>query len=262
MTINPEFVERYQLEYEKNPKSRVFAPLAEAYRQMGFIEEAKRICEKGIEYHRDFASGYLTYARVLLELKATEEALTQLEKTVELSPDNLLAQSVLGETLLKLRRPKEALKAFKMVLFLNPDDDRAEKVVRKWEFLSADEYESELFEMKPVFDPATNSAQVASIVERAISVADAFTVRGEIDDALIVLEDAQRKLAFKGAKNPEIDNRFKILSLRAKQEPLSLTEDSETESLSLETNDSNPAHLRKRRKLEVFLRRINERRLS
>jgi tetratricopeptide (TPR) repeat protein len=265
MMINPEFVERYQLEYEKNPKSRVFAPLAEAYRQMGFIEEAKRICEKGIEYHPDFASGHLTYGRILLETKAVDQALTQLEKAAELSPDNLLAQSLMGETLLKLRRPKDALKAFKMVLFLNPDDERAQKIVRKWEFLSADEYESELFEMKPVFDDRQGSAQATSIAERAISMADAFTVRGDIEEAVAVLEDAQRRLTAKGVKNPEIDNRFRLLSLRAQkeQEPLEIQdENSESIEPAQDKKGDKSSYRHKRRKLEVFLRRINERRLS
>src|SRR5882757_1022853 len=124
-SVNSEFVERYQLELAKNPRSRVFASLAEAYRKMGLIDEAKRICRFGTEAHPDFAGGHVAYAKVLLDLKAPAEALTHLEKATKLSPDNLLAHNLLGETLIQLRRPKDALKAFKMVLFLDPENTRA-----------------------------------------------------------------------------------------------------------------------------------------
>ena len=39
--VNPEFVERYQLELARDPRSRVFAALSEAYRKMGLLDEAK-----------------------------------------------------------------------------------------------------------------------------------------------------------------------------------------------------------------------------
>ena len=42
--VNPEFVERFQIMYQKDPNSRVFAPLAECYRKMGLLDEALRLC--------------------------------------------------------------------------------------------------------------------------------------------------------------------------------------------------------------------------
>ena len=256
--VNLEFVERYQLEYEKNPKSKVFAPLAEAYRKMGLIEEARRICQNGVQLHPEFASGRVAFAKVLLEMNEPSEALTQLEKAIEISPDNLLAHSLMGETLLKLRRPKDALRSFKMVLFLNPADERAKSAVRKWEFLSADEYESELFEMQPAFHPETDpaigfepiseSAREFRSLERAISLADAFTVRGDMDKALQVLIEANKQLG----GEPELEKRIRLITERNKlgaQESQSGGEDDDDLDV-------------RRNKLETFLRRINERRDS
>lgn len=226
-SISPEFVERYQIELEKNPRSRVFAPLAEAYRQMGLLEEAHSICSKGVQYHPDFAGGHVAFAKVLMEAGDHGTALKHLERATELSPDNLLAHSLMGETLLTLRRPKDALKAYKMVLFLNPNDERALKTVRKWEFLSADEYEDELFKMKPVFqvepESATPIVPVAGTsapvlsrfrereLDRAVSLADAFTVRGEPEKALAVLIDARAKLG----DIAELERRISLLEKRA-----------------------------------------------
>lgn len=273
--INPEFVERYQLELEKNPQSKVFAPLAEAYRKMGLLEEAHRLCKKGVQFHPDFAGGRVAFAKVLLALQTNEEALTQLEKAVQLSPDNLLAHSLMGEALLELRRPKEALKAFKMVLFLNPDDEKARETVRKWEFLTADEFEDDAFQMRPVFggnstgdsnksrsedssdkspDESPRANRQERELERALSLADAFTVRNDLTAATEVLENARHWLG----PLPEIDTRLQLLSRRAQ----ALATDEPPDELDeLDALDEpNPAQERRRQVLEDLLRRINERR--
>lgn len=291
-TVNSEFVERYQLELDRDPRSRVFAPLAEAYRKMGLLEEAKRICRFGTEAHPDFAGGHVAYAKVLLDLKAPAEALPHLEKATKLSPDNLLAHNLLGETLIQLRRPKDALKAFKMVLFLDPENARAKQAVKKWEFLTADEYSDDVFAMKPIFDGAlerdepdrdlddeledllteddSTSGQNARLdlqqrhakaLERAVSLADAFTVRNDLEAALKVLEDARRLLG----PMDEIERRHKIITKRLE---VFATEDAEevipneVTPRELEFSPAQLGHERKREILESLLRRINTRRLE
>ncbi len=251
--INPEFVERYQNEYEKNPNSRVFAPLAEAYRRMGLIEEALQVCAHGVEVHPQFASGRVAYAKVLLEQDRFDEALKQLDMAIQISPDNLMAHSLRGETLIKLRKPKEALKAFKMVLYLHPEDERALSAVQKWEFLTADEYESDLFSVKPQFEATSNSKtpeskiQMRKEIERALSLADAFTVRNDIERAIEVLERARKQL---GAV-AEIENRLNMLIERARPEPSAST--ASIERIRREAKET---------KLQTLLQRISERRLE
>ncbi len=273
--VNSEFVERYQLELKRNPRSRVFAPLAEAYRKMGFIEEAKRVCRFGCEANPDFAGGHVAYANALLDSKASTEALVQLEKATKLSPDNLLAHHLLGETLIELRKPKEALKAFKMVLFLDPANERAQAAVKKWEFLTADEYGEDVFARASVSAPPTTSANAQAVddeledlltestssgttpsrldlqqrhakaLERAVSLADALTVRNDLEGAIRVLDDAKRLLG----PMTEIENRHKMLNKR-----LELDEPDQGPGIPTEASE------RKRAILETLLHRINERR--
>lgn len=271
--VNPEFIERYQLEYEKNPQSRVFAPLAEAYRKMGLLDEAQRICRRGLQLHPDFAGGRVAYAKILLDLKAHDEALTHLEKAIQISPDNLLAHSLLGEALIEMRRPKEALKAFKMVLFLNPGDEKAQAAVKKWEFLTADEFDEDVFAMKPIFHPETekllpqrgstgsDAASPKSVppraLERAVSLADAYTVRNDLDAAIEILREANQALG----PQPEIQRRLKLLTRRIQSSP-----DSDEDSpLALQSSSENTSFIEKNRRrqiLETLLQRINERRLG
>ena len=151
-TVNLEFVERYQSIYEKDPKSKVFAPLAEAYRQMGLIKEALELCEQGLAEHPQFASGQVTYARVLISSDRKEEAFEQLKQACTVAPENILAHRLLGELALERHQAKEALKAFKVVLLLAPQDEKAQEIVKKLESLTADEYEPELFSICSISD--------------------------------------------------------------------------------------------------------------
>lgn len=267
-STNPALIERYQIEYQKNPRSRIFAPLAEAYWQMGMLDEAYQICSKGVQVHPDFSGGRVVFAKILIAREERQKALEQLKAAVEASPDNLMAHSLLGETLLELRKPKEALEAFKMVLFLNPENERAQRAVKKWEFLSADEYDEDLFQMRPVFDakpapiltpekePQQFEAEVdpawkAREIERAVSLADAFTVRNDLERAMQILNDAGREL---GASE-SIERRLRLLEKRTK------VLDSEPEEESVSANPLRAPIERKRARLETLLRRIHERRV-
>ncbi len=127
------FVERYQLLYEKDPRSKVFAPLAEAYRKMGLIDEAIDLASRGVQDHPHFASGRVALGKCYVQRGRFLEAAEQLKVASELSPENLLAHQLLAECYSRLSKPVEALNAYKIVLFLNPNDSRVAEIVKKLE---------------------------------------------------------------------------------------------------------------------------------
>jgi hypothetical protein len=177
------------------------------------------------------------------------------------------------------------------VLFLNPNDEKARQTVQKWEFLSADEYDDELFAMKPVFklkerpaekparetpeapllQPVTMSPQKAKTLERATSLADAFTIRGDFEKAVQVLFQARTQIG----PATEIERRLELLAKRAAEMNLTFEEltsapepeEDEDRLPPLSDPNENPAYRldpkeEKRQKLEAFLRRIEARRLG
>lgn len=230
--LSPEFVEKYQTILKQDPKSKVFAPLAEAYRKMNWLDHAEKIGREGVKHNPNFPSGRVVLAKIMLDRRNLEEAVEQLKTASDLSPENILAHRLLAQSLLELKRPKEALKAFKMVLFLNPNDQNAIKTVSRLESLTADEYDDELFEMKPLSravimmeqkrpvahaeattDEVTQTQSLPKMqrtLERAISLADAFVARNDFDKALQTIDQAEEQI---GA-NPELTKRRRFLTSR------------------------------------------------
>ncbi len=232
--FQPDLVEKYQILLQKDPKSQVFAPLTEAYRKMGLIEEAFRIAVRGVQFNPHFSGGRIALAKVFLDRENLASAIEELEKAVEISPDNILAHATLGDCYLKSRQPKEALRAFKMVLFLSPNHEKAIKAVQKLESLTADEYEDELFEMKKLGateikfnlknhgqdDEAitrlrpVNTWSVASHLERMLSLIDAFIVRNDMEKAIETIQTAEEQLG----SHPELVKRMRLVRERTLEE--------------------------------------------
>ncbi len=225
--INLDFIERYQKLYEKDPKSKVFAPLGEAYRKMGLLKEALNVLQIGVRLHPHFASGRIALARVFIDNKNFEAAIEQLLAATEVASENLLAHKLLADCYLNIRDTKKALRAYKMVLFLNPNDALAQSHVKKLESITADEYDDEIFEMRPLRSEMAplrnlkkthleeninvNSATYKERhIERILSLADAFISRLDLDRALETLNSAENSLGV----HPEITKRKKFIQSR------------------------------------------------
>ncbi|WP_413290844.1 tetratricopeptide repeat protein [Bdellovibrio sp. HCB337] len=283
--IEASAIEKYQVILQKDPSSQVFAPLAEAYREMGMLKEAEQIARAGVKRHSSFASGYVVYARIMKDMGRPEDSLKFVQKAIELSPENILAHHLQAEVYLQSKRPKEALRAFKMVLFLNPQSERARKAVSKLESLTADEYDDDVFEMSKIgslkeqfwiedeeekeesvihqtsqITEATASglkkpsAAPPRAMERMLSLIDAFIVRNDLNKAKMLLSDTQTEFG----DHPEILQRMKLLHSRSGGMMATSTEEDQATPLKPLQSREKAIQQRKLEVLEMMLRNINE----
>jgi predicted Zn-dependent protease len=123
----------YLKKYQDDPTSRVFAPLAEAYRKAGLVDEAIEIAREGLKVHPHFTGGRVALARALFDQKKYEEVIAELAGVVRDTPDNLIAQRLFAESSLILGRTAEALDAFKLLLYFSPEDRDLARVVKELE---------------------------------------------------------------------------------------------------------------------------------
>lgn len=221
---DPNIVAKYQEMLAKDPNSKVFAPLADAYRQMNMVNEALEICKEGVRKHPDFSGGRIALANIYLDTDLPESALNELLKAHRVAPENIAAISKLAELNLQLKKPKEALRFYKKLLFLSPQNIKASAAVSKLESLTADEYEDdELFRMQRLGDiekgvsPSSPQIQIENEpedtdykVERIVTLADAFFARNDLEKANQILIQGENELG----SHPQIVKRLKILHLR------------------------------------------------
>jgi len=140
--MTPE-IERYLSMWERDPKSRVFAPLAESYRKIGQLDRAIEICEKGLQIHPNYVSGRVALGRAYFEKGDYESAKTHLEMVFEADPENLVAAKTLGEIYEEEKEYEKALLCYRLAHYTTPSAvEITEKIKSIEEKLSIKEEES------------------------------------------------------------------------------------------------------------------------
>lgn len=191
----------YLKKYQDDPNSRIFAPLAEAYRKAGMLEQAIEIAREGLALHPNFVGGRVALARALFDSGKFEEVARELQTVIAAAPDNLVAQRLYAESSLMLGRTVEALKSFKMLLFFAPEDREVAKIVGELEEASYQSGELsvrvepvlervKIQAVKDVFGGA-NSSEAASDAGNAVHLERANTIR-KIEVLQQVLQGIER----------------------------------------------------------------------
>lgn len=125
----PPEIEQFTQKLVADPKSRVFAQLADAYRKAGMIDEAIETAKKGMEHHPAYATAHLILGRCYLEKQMYALAREEFEATIKSDPQNLVGYKLLAGTYEKQNMFAEAVKFYQMVLDLEPGDaELSEKV--------------------------------------------------------------------------------------------------------------------------------------
>ncbi len=90
-------IDKLEARFQQNPKGRNFAPLADAYRKAGLIDNAIDLCQNGLTLHPDYVSAYIVYARCLVDKKDDPAALGVFKKVLDLDGENIIALRGLAE---------------------------------------------------------------------------------------------------------------------------------------------------------------------
>ena len=227
-------ISKYQEIYTQDPESKIFAVLADAYRQRKYLEQAYSIASKGVASHPRFPAGHLILARILMSQNQYSTAIKHFKRTTELAPDNLMAHRLLGECYLQLRRTEDAIRTYRMVLCLNPLDHYSKNMLKKLEHAIPSEFlipqhlktsesiekvesiaqtiESQL--KKPFFQRTLNYE-----LERYISLIDAFSARNDYKKAIETVDEAFARVG----PTPELKRRRTFLNQRFNSSASDLT---------------------------------------
>lgn len=106
----------------KDPKSKLFVPLAEEYKKIGDIEMAIHVLTEGLKNSPGYVTGRSFLGRLLIEKGDLTGAQKEFEEVVKAIPDNLLGQRKLGDIYALQGKPKDALACYRSAINLNPKD--------------------------------------------------------------------------------------------------------------------------------------------
>lgn len=113
----------------KDPKSKLFVPLAEEYKKTGDMEMAIYVLTEGLKNNPGYITARSFLGRLLLEKGDLAGSQQELEEVVKAIPDNLLAQRKLGDLYVLQNKPSEALKHYKLVFSLNARDEEIASLI-------------------------------------------------------------------------------------------------------------------------------------
>lgn len=119
--------------YKKNPRSKVFAPLAESFRKLGMIDDAFKILKDGIRNHPNYTLGYVVLAHCYYDQGKFELTYNTLRPIVSQNADNISLQKIFAQSCMNLGHLEEALDTYKYLLFMNPRDKFFNEQVKKLE---------------------------------------------------------------------------------------------------------------------------------
>ncbi len=106
----------------KDPKSKLFVPLAEEYKKAGDLDMAMTVLSEGLKNNPGYVTARSFLGKLLIEKGDLAAAQKEFEEVIKVIPDNLMAQRKLGDIYTLQNKRAEALNHYKTVLTLNPKD--------------------------------------------------------------------------------------------------------------------------------------------
>ncbi|MEK6683086.1 MAG: tetratricopeptide repeat protein [Nitrospirota bacterium] len=119
--LSPEIVKLTE-KLAKDPKSRLFVPLAEEYLRAGMPDEAVVILADGLKAHPHFHAARATLGKVHLEKGQIAEAKAEFEQVIKADPENLLAHRKLANLYKEAGQTDKARVSCQAVLLSNSRD--------------------------------------------------------------------------------------------------------------------------------------------
>ena len=121
-------IDRLAVQLAKDPRSKVFMPLAEEYGKAGMWQEAAGVLEDGLNLYPGFITAMVALGRAYDHMGQATKAKTILEESVKLSPENLRAHRTLMKIYQSQGLKESALQSCSLILAINPRDEEARSI--------------------------------------------------------------------------------------------------------------------------------------
>jgi len=173
----------------ENADSLVFAPLADAYRKQGHLEEALAVCRKGLAKHPNYASARVVLGRILQDQGKVEDAMAEFKKVLEGDPENIMAHTLIGGVLMQKKDYQAAIEQYQRVLTLNPDDESVQDLLKEAIEKTAGENKATVPAKAPEKKPPPDRKPGGKESTASLTLAELYYKQGHFDKAVEVYQD-------------------------------------------------------------------------
>ncbi len=175
--------------FAKDPSSTVFVPLAEAYRQIGLLDDALEAARLGTKMLPHFSPGFSTMGRILGQMGRIDEAMSAYAKA--LSIDRQSQAALVGLARLHLIRAERdtAKKILQQAADFHPDDVNISDMLNA---LSLPRPWAEIKQSSQIQKPAVDETKAQEISVEPIptaTLAEIYVKQGLLGQAIKVYQD-------------------------------------------------------------------------
>jgi len=193
--------------YNKDPKSRIFVQLADAYRKNNMIDEALEVLNRGLEYHPHYALAHLILGKCYLDKRMYVQAEESFKKTLSIDSQNLVAYRMLAQTCELTKNEEGQIAAYKGILAIDPLDTVTKE---KLDHLASRQQRQPLY---------------------TVSMAQEYENQGDMVKALSIYE----QLLFTDPSDLLLQQKVKVLKERLMKEQKAEQEEEKTEESAVDT---------------------------
>lgn len=151
----------------RDPKSKLFVPLAEEYKKTGDIEMSIHVLTEGLKNNPGYVTAKSFLGRLLMEKGDLAGAQKEFGEVVKAIPDNLLAQRKLGDVYALQGSSSQALVHYKVAYSLNPADEEISSLISDLE--AGRSVTERLARPKPMPAPAETGKEKPGTVPQALA---------------------------------------------------------------------------------------------
>ena len=130
--LSPEIIKLTE-KLTKDPKSRLFVPLAEEYLKVGMLDEAMMVLKDGMKIYPNSTSAKTTLGKIHADKGELAEAKAIFEQLITANPDNLLAHRRLAHIYQDDGDLERARVSCNAVLMANPKDPAMKSLMEEIE---------------------------------------------------------------------------------------------------------------------------------